>query len=91
MRSVEQAVVDLDHDGLLDPRCAGAGAPEVMALLARGGARRVVYISSDVASLARDAGRLVHEHDYRLLAAGVMDMFPHSAHVGSLALMERDA
>ena len=73
---------------LLDPPRAGAAA--VLPLIGASGARRVVYISCHAASLARDAGSLVHEHGFRLLAAGVMDMFPHTAHVESLALFERE-
>jgi 23S rRNA (uracil1939-C5)-methyltransferase len=74
---------------LLDP--PRAGALEVLPLIAAGGARRVVYISCHPASLARDAGLLVREHGYRLVAAGVMDMFPHTAHVESLAVFEPSA
>jgi 23S rRNA (uracil1939-C5)-methyltransferase len=71
---------------LLDP--PRAGALELLPLIAASGARRVVYISCHPASLARDAGILVREHDFRLVAAGVMDMFPHTAHVESLAVFE---
>jgi len=71
---------------LLDP--PRAGAQEALPLIGASGARRVVYISCHPASLARDAGLLVREHGFRLLAAGVMDMFPHTAHVESLAVFE---
>jgi 23S rRNA (uracil1939-C5)-methyltransferase len=72
---------------LLDPPRSGAAA--VMPLLGAIGARRIVYVSCHPGTLARDAGMLVHESRYRLCAAGVMDMFPHTAHVESIALFER--
>jgi 23S rRNA (uracil1939-C5)-methyltransferase len=72
---------------LLDP--PRAGAAEVLAYLPRKDTRRVVYVSCHPASLARDAGVLVREHRFRLVAAGVMDMFPHTGHVESIAVFER--
>jgi 23S rRNA (uracil1939-C5)-methyltransferase len=71
---------------LLDP--PRVGAKEVLPAVAASRAERVVYISCHPGSLARDAGLLVHEHGYRLAAAGVMDMFPHTAHVESIAVFE---
>jgi 23S rRNA (uracil1939-C5)-methyltransferase len=72
---------------LLDP--PRAGAREVLGTIARSGAHTVLYISCHPGSLARDAGILVHEHGFGLQAAGVMDMFPHTAHVESIALFHR--
>ena len=72
---------------LLDP--ARSGAIEVLKQLPLKGIQRIVYVSCHPGSLARDAGYLVHERGYRLVAAGVMDMFPHTAHVESIALFER--
>jgi len=72
---------------LVDP--PRAGAREVLPTVAASGARRVVYISCHPGSLARDAGLLVREHGFRLTAAGVMDMFPHTAHVEAMAVFDR--
>jgi len=72
---------------LLDPPRSGADA--VLDYLPRKSTRRVVYVSCHPASLARDAGILVDKHGFKLASAGVMDMFPHTAHVESIALFER--
>jgi 23S rRNA (uracil1939-C5)-methyltransferase len=72
---------------LLDP--PRAGAREVLPVVAKSQAHAVVYVSCHPGSLARDAGLLVHEHGFKLEAAGVMDMFPHTAHVESIALFTR--
>jgi 23S rRNA (uracil1939-C5)-methyltransferase len=62
---------------------------EVVSRIGRCAAARIVYVSCNPATLARDAEVLVHVHGYRLAAAGVMDMFPHTTHVESIALFER--
>ncbi len=50
--------------------------------------QRIVYVSCNPATLARDAGLLVHEAGYRCVAAGVVNMFAHTAHVESMAVFE---
>jgi len=69
---------------LLDP--PRSGAFEVLHQLAALGAERLVYVSCNPATLARDAGELVNKHGYTLVSTGVMDMFPHTTHVESIAL-----
>jgi 23S rRNA (uracil1939-C5)-methyltransferase len=70
---------------LLDP--PRSGAAELLAPLARLAPERLLYISCHPGSLARDLGVLVHQHGMTLEAAGVVDMFPHTAHLESLALL----
>lgn len=74
---------------LLDP--PRTGALEVIRSLpaAGGGPRRIVYVSCHPATLARDSAILVHRLGYRLVSAGVLDMFPQTNHMESMALFER--
>lgn len=72
---------------LIDP--PRSGALEVLPMIAGSGARRIVYVSCNPATLARDAGELVTRHGFSLIRAGIADMFPHTAHVESIALFER--
>ncbi|TDV17228.1 23S rRNA m(5)U-1939 methyltransferase [Paraburkholderia caballeronis] len=80
---------------LVDPPREGALAvSKALADIAQSGdgplPARIVYVSCNPATLARDAGLLVHEAGYRLKGAGVVNMFPHTSHVESIALFERD-
>jgi 23S rRNA (uracil1939-C5)-methyltransferase len=73
---------------LLDP--PRVGAREVLSAVAHIAPRRLVYISCHTGSLARDLGVLTHELGFRLRAAGVLDMFPHTTHVESMAVLDRE-
>ncbi|MGD9387638.1 MAG: 23S rRNA (uracil(1939)-C(5))-methyltransferase RlmD [Gammaproteobacteria bacterium] len=73
---------------LLDPPRAGAEA--AISLVEGLQPARIAYVSCHPGTLARDAGILVHQHGYRLEGAGVMDMFPHTTHVESIALFTRE-
>jgi 23S rRNA (uracil1939-C5)-methyltransferase len=70
---------------LIDP--PRIGAREVLPLVARLKPSRLLYVSCHPATLARDIEILVSEHGFELLAAGVVDMFAHTAHVESIALL----
>ncbi len=70
---------------LLDP--PRIGARDMLAPIAQLAPQRLLYVSCHPGTLARDLGILVHEHGFELLAAGVVDMFAHTAHVESLALL----
>jgi 23S rRNA (uracil1939-C5)-methyltransferase len=72
---------------LLDP--ARSGAAEVVQHMHVIGAQRIVYVSCHPGTLARDAGSLVNELGFRLESAGIIDMFPHTAHVESIAVFSR--
>lgn len=98
--NVEYHVSDLTEDMLTAPWASGgfnkvlldpprSGAFEVLPLIAKLGPEHIVYVSCNPATLARDAGELVHQLGYRLVSAGIMDMFPHTGHVESIALFEK--
>jgi 23S rRNA (uracil1939-C5)-methyltransferase len=73
---------------LIDP--PRDGALEICKALPESGApSRIVYVSCSPSTLARDAGMLVNVKGYRLAAAGVVNMFPHTGHVESIALFDR--
>ena len=74
---------------LLDP--PRDGAIEVIKGLATQPPRRIVYISCNPATLARDAGVLVHAQGYALSAVGAVNMFPHTSHAESIAVFDRDS
>ncbi|HEV6966090.1 23S rRNA (uracil(1939)-C(5))-methyltransferase RlmD [Roseateles sp.] len=75
--ALAKAVADIVQDPSLAP---GWAAP-----------RRIVYVSCNPATLARDAGLLVNLAGYRCTAASAVNMFPHTAHVESVAVFDRDA
>jgi 23S rRNA (uracil1939-C5)-methyltransferase len=72
---------------LLDP--ARSGAADVVRCIGRLEPARIVYVSCHPGTLARDAGVLVNEAGYTLDAVGIIDMFPHTAHVESIAVFNK--
>ena len=72
---------------LIDP--PRAGAFEIVQQIARLGAKRIVYVSCDPATFARDAGELVHNQGYQLQHLGVLDMFPHTRHVEAIGVFTK--
>jgi 23S rRNA (uracil1939-C5)-methyltransferase len=72
---------------LIDP--PRDGAMELIKTLPAAGPQRIVYVSCNAATLARDAGVLDHVKGYALTAAGVVNMFPHTSHVESIAVFDR--
>ena len=80
---LDRAVVDPPREGAIELVKALPHHDDERAL------KRIVYVSCSPATLARDAGVLVNERGYRLAAAGVVNMFPHTAHVESMAVFER--
>jgi 23S rRNA (uracil1939-C5)-methyltransferase len=72
---------------LIDP--PREGAVELVKSIGEDGPRRIVYVSCNPATLARDAAILAHQKGYRLSGAGVVNMFPNTSHVESIALFEK--
>ena len=72
---------------LIDP--PREGAVELVRALGKDAPQRIVYVSCNPGTLARDAAVLVTEKGYRFVSAGAVNMFPHTAHVESIAVFER--
>jgi 23S rRNA (uracil1939-C5)-methyltransferase len=77
---VDKLLIDPPRDGALE---ICKGLPDA------GGPNRIVYVSCSPSTLSRDAGVLVNVKGYRLMSAGVVNMFPHTGHVESIALFQR--
>ena len=78
LADLEQARIGAEGAGALPDQADGFKPPQ-----------RIVYVSCNPATLARDAGVLVHSAGYRCAAVGMVNMFPHTAHVESMAVFER--
>jgi 23S rRNA (uracil1939-C5)-methyltransferase len=101
VQNIEYHVANLQQDNLKDswlhknynkifldpPR---SGAIEILRQLPLHNVKQIVYVSCNPATLARDTEILVHQQGFKLKKAGIMDMFPHTAHVESIALFEKD-
>ncbi|MEO5766223.1 MAG: 23S rRNA (uracil(1939)-C(5))-methyltransferase RlmD [Casimicrobiaceae bacterium] len=81
--AVDRALIDPPREGAIELAKALPHRDDERALA------RLVYVSCNPATLARDAAVLVNERGYRLAAAGIVNMFPHTAHVESMAVFER--
>ncbi len=74
---------------LLDP--PRSGAEELLPWIAASKVSRVLYISCNPETLAKDAGLLVNQYDFKLQGAGIINMFPHTPHSEAIALFERES
>lgn len=72
---------------LLDP--PRTGAKEIIESFPNLGAKRIIYVSCNPATLARDAGELVYNQGYKLKQVGVINMFPHTSHIEAIAMFEK--
>jgi 23S rRNA (uracil1939-C5)-methyltransferase len=82
------AWIQMQYDKiLLDPPRTGAKA--ILPFIAKMQAKKIVYVSCNPATLARDAGELVHEYHYELKEVGIMNMFPHTSHIEAMAVFEK--
>lgn len=72
---------------LLDP--PRTGAKEILTYFKKFLAQKIVYVSCNPATLARDAGELVHQYGYQLKQVGIMNMFPHTSHIEAMAVFEK--
>lgn len=72
---------------LLDP--PRAGAKDILPYLPQLNPKKIVYVSCNPATLARDAGEIVHRYGYQLNQAGIMNMFPHTSHIEAMAIFDR--
>lgn len=75
------------HKILLDP--PRTGAKEIIPYFKQLNAKTIVYVSCNPATLARDAGELVHQQGYVLKKTGIINMFPHTSHIEAIALFEK--
>lgn len=86
--SLDQAWMHKKYDKILiDP--PRSGAQEIIRHFPRFGAERIVYVSCNPATLARDIKELVHNQHYKLKSTGIINMFPHTSHIEVIALLEK--
>ena len=93
---LDKWLVDPPRDGALElvkslPDVAPPEGGQPIATATMQAPKRIVYVSCNPATLARDAGVLVHQKGYRMRGAGIANMFPHTAHVESIAVFDRIA